>query len=178
MAHASNRHGWKILYIVCFLKPYSLSSPVNDFIVQCIDFIEQCIDFVVQCIDFIVQCKQWKYLSVSSSLCGVALPVILYLPVCSLWIVTQIRKLYLMTCFHSIDRDQYQLGTLSHILNNKTTGYKDLPEWPQEAPDPSVRNVEIPVPEVTTKKSERKKAAKDKSFYSESETSSEGMVSS
>lgn len=71
------------------------------------------------------------------------------------------------------DRDQYQLGTLSHILNNKTTGYKDLPEWPQEAPDPSVRNVEIPVPEVTTKKSERKKAAKDKSFYSESETSSE-----
>jgi AP-3 complex subunit beta len=73
----------------------------------------------------------------------------------------------------SIDQDQYQLGTLSHILNNKTTGYRDLPEWPEEAPDPSVRNVELPVPEVTGK-SDRKKPTKEKGFYSESESSSEG----
>ena len=80
-------------------------------------------------------------------------------------------------CFHFlfIDRDQYQLGTLSHILNNKTTGYKDLPEWPEEAPDSSVRNVEVPVPQVTSSKSgERKKPTKERGFYSESESSSEG----
>ena len=77
--------------------------------------------------------------------------------------------------FLSIDRDQYQLGTLSHILNNKTTGYKDLPEWPEEAPDSSVRNVEVPVPQVTSSKSgERKKPTKERGFYSESESSSEG----
>lgn len=77
--------------------------------------------------------------------------------------------------FLFIDRDQYQLGTLSHILNNKTTGYKDLPEWPEEAPDSSVRNVEVPVPHVTSSKSgERKKPTKERGFYSESESSSEG----
>ncbi|XP_061173908.1 AP-3 complex subunit beta-2-like [Saccostrea echinata] len=70
------------------------------------------------------------------------------------------------------DRDLYQLGTLSHILNNRATGYKDLPEWPEEAPDPSVRNVELPVPEVKGK-TERKKPTKEKGFYSETESSSE-----
>ncbi|TSK71986.1 AP-3 complex subunit beta-1 [Bagarius yarrelli] len=41
------------------------------------------------------------------------------------------------------DRDRFQLGTLSHTLNCKATGYLELSDWPAEAPDPSVRNVEV-----------------------------------
>lgn len=42
-----------------------------------------------------------------------------------------------------IDRDHFQLGTLSHTLNTKATGYLELSNWPEVAPDPSVRNVEV-----------------------------------
>lgn len=41
------------------------------------------------------------------------------------------------------DRDRFQLGTLSHSLNSKATGYQELSDWPTVAPDPSVRNVEV-----------------------------------
>uniref|UniRef100_A0A672UFE2 Adaptor related protein complex 3 subunit beta 1 n=1 Tax=Strigops habroptila TaxID=2489341 RepID=A0A672UFE2_STRHB len=41
------------------------------------------------------------------------------------------------------DRDHFQLGTLSHTLNTQATGYLELSDWPEVAPDPSVRNVEI-----------------------------------
>lgn len=42
-----------------------------------------------------------------------------------------------------IDRDRFQLGTLSHTLNIKASGYLELSNWPEVAPDPSVRNVEV-----------------------------------
>uniref|UniRef100_A0A8C9T6F3 AP-3 complex subunit beta n=1 Tax=Scleropages formosus TaxID=113540 RepID=A0A8C9T6F3_SCLFO len=41
------------------------------------------------------------------------------------------------------DRDHFQLGSLSHLLNVKAGGYQELPDWPETAPDPSVRNVEV-----------------------------------
>uniref|UniRef100_A0A667XGW8 AP-3 complex subunit beta n=1 Tax=Myripristis murdjan TaxID=586833 RepID=A0A667XGW8_9TELE len=41
------------------------------------------------------------------------------------------------------DRDRFQLGTLSHSLNIKATGYLELSDWPAVAPDQSVRNVEV-----------------------------------
>uniref|UniRef100_A0A8C0LS01 AP-3 complex subunit beta n=1 Tax=Canis lupus dingo TaxID=286419 RepID=A0A8C0LS01_CANLU len=41
------------------------------------------------------------------------------------------------------DRDHFQLGTLSHTLNTKAIGYLELSNWPEVAPDPSVRNVEV-----------------------------------
>uniref|UniRef100_A0A4W4EFS5 AP-3 complex subunit beta n=1 Tax=Electrophorus electricus TaxID=8005 RepID=A0A4W4EFS5_ELEEL len=41
------------------------------------------------------------------------------------------------------DRDRFQLGTLSHTLNSKATGYLELSDWPPMAPDQSVRNVEV-----------------------------------
>lgn len=41
------------------------------------------------------------------------------------------------------DRERFQLGTLSHSLNSKATGYLELSDWPAVAPDPSVRNVEV-----------------------------------
>lgn len=43
----------------------------------------------------------------------------------------------------SADRDHFQLGSLSHLLNAKAGGYQELPDWPEAAPDPSVRNVEV-----------------------------------
>uniref|UniRef100_A0A8C1J9K0 AP-3 complex subunit beta n=1 Tax=Cyprinus carpio TaxID=7962 RepID=A0A8C1J9K0_CYPCA len=41
------------------------------------------------------------------------------------------------------DRDHFQLGSLSHLLNAKAAGYQELPDWPESVPDPSVRNVEV-----------------------------------
>ncbi|XP_062062298.1 AP-3 complex subunit beta-2 isoform X2 [Lepus europaeus] len=84
------------------------------------------------------------------------------------------------------DRDHFQLGSLSHLLNAKATGYQELPDWPEEAPDPSVRNVEeedlsltethvgllgeyIEVPEWTKCSNREKRKEKEKPFYSDSE---------
>ncbi|XP_011809281.1 PREDICTED: AP-3 complex subunit beta-2 isoform X3 [Colobus angolensis palliatus] len=65
------------------------------------------------------------------------------------------------------DRDHFQLGSLSHLLNAKATGYQELPDWPEEAPDPSVRNVEVP--EWTKCSNREKRKEKEKPFYSDSE---------
>lgn len=71
------------------------------------------------------------------------------------------------------DRDQYQLGSLTHYVNAKANGYHDLPEFPEVAPDPSVRNVEMPMPWIEPRTTKKKKMQqKKKSFYSESESSS------
>ena len=40
-------------------------------------------------------------------------------------------------------RDMYQLGSLSHAINAEATGYQKLPDFPEEKPDPTVRNVEV-----------------------------------
>uniref|UniRef100_A0A8C7HR77 AP-3 complex subunit beta n=1 Tax=Oncorhynchus kisutch TaxID=8019 RepID=A0A8C7HR77_ONCKI len=72
------------------------------------------------------------------------------------------------------DRDRYQLGTLSHTINTKASGYLELSDWPAVAPDQSVRNVEViePVKEWApslgkTVKSKPAKSSDDK-FYSDS----------
>lgn len=88
------------------------------------------------------------------------------------------------------NREQFQLGSLSHYLNMPATGYHDLPDFPEVAPDPSVRNVAesasnidsnknqdlldsgVSSSSVTVKKS-KKIESENKSFYSESEKSSE-----
>lgn len=79
------------------------------------------------------------------------------------------------------DRDRFQLGTLSHTLNTKATAYLELSNWPELAPDPSVRNVEViePVNEWTAVLGKTKKKGKsaDK-FYSESEEDEEDEASS
>uniref|UniRef100_A0A8C9FNR2 AP-3 complex subunit beta n=1 Tax=Pavo cristatus TaxID=9049 RepID=A0A8C9FNR2_PAVCR len=63
------------------------------------------------------------------------------------------------------DRDHFQLGSLSHLLNAKAVGYQELPDWPDEAPDPSVRNVEV----RGTPRREKRKEKVEKPFYSDSE---------
>lgn len=75
-----------------------------------------------------------------------------------------------------LDRDQFQLGTLSHLIDNKAAGYQELPDWPEDAPDPSVRNVEVTMPWLENKSKDKKKADKKKSFYSEDESSSAGIM--
>lgn len=78
----------------------------------------------------------------------------------------------------SSDRDQFQLGTLSHIMNTKATGYQELPEWPETAPDTTLRNIEVPSVWETIEPSTKKKkpTKKEKSFYSDSESSSVGKL--
>uniref|UniRef100_A0A670JPW7 AP-3 complex subunit beta n=1 Tax=Podarcis muralis TaxID=64176 RepID=A0A670JPW7_PODMU len=66
------------------------------------------------------------------------------------------------------DRDHFQLGSLSHLLNAKAVGYQELPDWPSEAPDPSVRNVEVPEWTKCTSREKRKDKV-EKPFYSDSE---------
>ncbi|XP_038157250.1 AP-3 complex subunit beta-2 isoform X12 [Cyprinodon tularosa] len=71
------------------------------------------------------------------------------------------------------DRDHFQLGSLSHLLNAKAGGYQELPDWPESAPDPSVRNVEVKesVPEWTkcSSREKRKEKKVEKPFYSDSD---------
>uniref|UniRef100_A0A669ET44 AP-3 complex subunit beta n=1 Tax=Oreochromis niloticus TaxID=8128 RepID=A0A669ET44_ORENI len=70
------------------------------------------------------------------------------------------------------DRDRYQLGTLSHSLNLKATGYQELPDWPAVAPDQSVRNVEI-LREWAPIVGKTKQPKSDDKFYSDDEDEKE-----
>ncbi|XP_013886795.1 AP-3 complex subunit beta-1 [Austrofundulus limnaeus] len=79
------------------------------------------------------------------------------------------------------DRDRFQLGTLSHSLNIKASGYQELSDWPAVAPDPTVRNVEVidPVKEWAPSLGKAKQPKSDDKFYSdEEEKGEEGSDSS
>lgn len=66
------------------------------------------------------------------------------------------------------DRQVYQLGSLSHFLNIRANGYQDLPNFPDVAPDSSLRNVEpIKAPNPWEKSLDKLK--KKSAFYSESD---------
>ncbi|AWP00689.1 putative AP-3 complex subunit beta-1 [Scophthalmus maximus] len=73
------------------------------------------------------------------------------------------------------DRDRYQLGTLSHSLNTKASGYQELSDWPAVAPDQSVRNVEViePVKEWAPLVGKAKQRKSDEKFYSDEEEEKE-----
>ena len=88
-----------------------------------------------------------------------------------------------------MNRQSYQLGSMSHYLNAKVSGYHDLPEFPAAAPDPSVRNVEPPkAPNpwektVVANKAKKKASAEAKrtaakGFYSEESEAEESDNSS
>ena len=69
-------------------------------------------------------------------------------------------------CFCCLERDQYQLSTLSHVINARAQGYQELPDWPEEAPDASVRNVDVPKDRPENVKA---KAESRRKFYSSSD---------
>lgn len=83
-------------------------------------------------------------------------------------------------------REQFQLGSLAHYLNARTTGYHDLPAFPKVAPDSSVRGVESTENnsnqhesldyENRSAKTSNKSNKKDK-FYSGSENENESSGS-
>jgi len=60
-------------------------------------------------------------------------------------------------------RSHWQLGSLSHAINAEATGYISLPEFPEEAPDPVVREVEE---DSFWAKKPKATSDKDKEFYS------------
>ncbi|KZS18176.1 AP-3 complex subunit beta [Daphnia magna] len=77
------------------------------------------------------------------------------------------------------DRDEFQLGSLSHYLNSRVVGYMDLPSFPAVAPDSSVRNVESPRPTIPVASvpgnsaGTSSKGKKMEAFYSESSSEDE-----
>ncbi|XP_054842502.1 AP-3 complex subunit beta-1 isoform X1 [Eublepharis macularius] len=77
------------------------------------------------------------------------------------------------------DREHFQLGTLSHTLNMKASGYLELSNWPEIAPDPSARNVEVieSTKEWTSILGKAKKEKPIEKFYSESEEESDASSS-
>lgn len=83
-----------------------------------------------------------------------------------------LEAIALPTSFIFLDLDQFQLGTLSHMINSKAHGYQELPDWPEAAPDPSVRNVETAVSWTDSKTNKKKPEKKKTSFYSDEESSS------
>ncbi|CAF3835359.1 unnamed protein product [Adineta steineri] len=80
--------------------------------------------------------------------------------------------------------DQYTLGTLSYVIGQAATGYKDLPDFPLEPSDSSVRNVEI-IPVSTSQHDSLKNSKKgttpggkkntgiDENFFSDEEEDAE-----
>lgn len=77
------------------------------------------------------------------------------------------------------DSDQFQLSTLSHAISNRVNGYSELPDFPAEAPDPTVRNIELPVEvknqrrtdvePLTSKTHKSSSKGKVEKFYSDDE---------
>ncbi|XP_063309667.1 AP-3 complex subunit beta-1 isoform X2 [Pelobates fuscus] len=72
-------------------------------------------------------------------------------------------------------RDHFQLGTLSHTLNSQATGYLELSDWPEEVPDPTVRNVEIieSIKGWDTSLGKQKKEKTSDKFFSDEEEEEE-----
>lgn len=83
-------------------------------------------------------------------------------------------------------RENFQLGSMSHYLNMRVNRYLDLPNFPEIAPDNSVRNVDSPVhvakeetkTKTTTQKTNQKNKKNTKSFYSDDSSSVDSSSSS
>ena len=41
------------------------------------------------------------------------------------------------------DHGEFMVGSLSHLMNARASGYQELPDFPEVPPDPAVRNVEV-----------------------------------
>ncbi|XP_022172802.1 AP-3 complex subunit beta-1 [Myzus persicae] len=74
-----------------------------------------------------------------------------------------------------VDREEYQMGSLSHYINSRAIGYQDLPQFPDLPTDSSVRCVAVPEEQEKPikQKSERTTNNKKKTFYSDSENNSD-----
>jgi hypothetical protein len=41
------------------------------------------------------------------------------------------------------DHGEFMVGSLSHLMNARASGYQELPDFPEVPPDAAVRNVEV-----------------------------------
>ncbi|CAH1404204.1 unnamed protein product [Nezara viridula] len=69
------------------------------------------------------------------------------------------------------DRENYQMGSLTHYINMRASGYHDLPPFPEVAPDPTARNIAEPAPSSPKETTHSKKGTKEKPFYADSDSS-------
>jgi AP-3 complex subunit beta len=80
-------------------------------------------------------------------------------------------------------RENFQLGSMSHYLNTKVNRYQELPDFPQTAPDSTVRNVgEEKMEEKQSQKKVQEKSTNNKkggkSFYSDESSEDSSSESS
>ena len=68
-----------------------------------------------------------------------------------LLLILKLKEVQFPTLVCVSDRQGFQVGSLSHMINLKAGGYQELPEFPDVAPDPSVRNVEVSLFVITLK---------------------------
>uniref|UniRef100_A0A915PPW8 AP-3 complex subunit beta n=1 Tax=Setaria digitata TaxID=48799 RepID=A0A915PPW8_9BILA len=73
------------------------------------------------------------------------------------------------------DREQFQLGSLSHFLNQRCRRYRDLPQFPEVAPDPSIRNTKEleEMQDMRVRQEVEEDGSEEEDFYSEDEESQE-----
>jgi AP-3 complex subunit beta len=69
------------------------------------------------------------------------------------------------------DRQRFMLGSLSHVVNHSTLGYQALPDFPEVAPDPSVRNPNEEKWDLSSNALQSPRAKKEK-FWSDDESGS------
>eukprot|EP00026_Physarum_polycephalum_P001606 Phypoly_transcript_01608.p1 GENE.Phypoly_transcript_01608~~Phypoly_transcript_01608.p1 ORF type:complete len:1062 (+),score=136.00 Phypoly_transcript_01608:71-3256(+) len=69
------------------------------------------------------------------------------------------------------DRQRFMLGSLSHIVQHSTLGYQALPDFPTQAPDPSVRSPNEEKWDLSSPILQSPRAKKNKGFYTDSEES-------
>lgn len=73
------------------------------------------------------------------------------------------------------DREHFQLGTLSHLLNQRCSGYTELPDFPEQAPDPTIRRSAHPlgIEELAEEAKIHKISDEESDFYSDEEEDEE-----
>ncbi|VDN38443.1 unnamed protein product, partial [Cylicostephanus goldi] len=71
------------------------------------------------------------------------------------------------------EREQFQLGTLSHVLNQRCARYCDLPSFPQVSSDPALRR-EANSPEEYKYEDEEEVEEEDEEYDEDEEDEDEG----
>lgn len=64
----------------------------------------------------------------------------MYMYACTCTYTVYMKCFFFCSC---VARAKWQLGSLSHFVNSESKGYQSLPDFPEEPPDPTVRDVEV-----------------------------------
>ena len=58
-------------------------------------------------------------------------------------VVFAVPLLFINDVLSYSDHGEFMVGSLSHLMNARASGYQELPDFPEVPPDPAVRNVEV-----------------------------------